>query len=133
MAGIARRLLAEGIAGDDVLPFLRGADKEIRLKINSLRSLGLQQALQLGGASPVRAEDEIPALQQRAHVREAQLREEIAQVGHGDLVVAADIDAPKEGDVDQSAELTSGRLSCALGRGKATRPSVFAKGARWGT
>src|SRR2546428_11730761 len=133
MPGIARGFLGEGIERDDVLPFLRGTDEEICLKAEALLGLCFQQALQLGGRSPVRAEEEIPALEQRPDVGETEPREEIAQVGHRYLLVAADIDAPEEGDVDQSAELTSGRLSCALGRGKGIRPSVFSKGARCGT
>jgi hypothetical protein len=44
-------------------------------------------------------------LQDRADVGEAELREEIAQVGHRDLLVAADIDAPEQGDVDQARSL----------------------------
>src|SRR6266576_447193 len=100
MAGIARGFLGEGIVRDDVLPFVRSADEEIRFESEALLSLHLQQALQPGSRSPVCAKDEIPALEQRPDVSEAELGEEIAQVGHGDLVVAADIDAPQEGDVD---------------------------------
>src|SRR5437879_13172678 len=100
MAGIARGFLREGIVRDDVLPFVRSADEEICLKTEALRSLRLQEAFQLGGGSPRRAKNEIPALEQRPDVGEPEPREEIAQVGHGDLLVAADIDATQEGDVD---------------------------------
>src|SRR5207249_6827499 len=53
----------------------------------------------VGGRSPVRVEEEIPALEQRPDVGETESREEIAQVGHRDLLVAADIDAAEEGDI----------------------------------
>src|SRR5947209_16257608 len=39
MAGIQRGFLAEGIVRDDVLPFLRGTDEEIRLKTEAPLSL----------------------------------------------------------------------------------------------
>jgi len=70
------------------------------LETKALNGLFLQQAFQLGGRSPVRMKNEIPALLQRPDVGEAQPRKEIAQVGHRDLLVAADIDASEEGDVD---------------------------------
>jgi hypothetical protein len=59
----------------------------------------------VGGRLPSRTEDKIPALQDRPNVGEAELREEIAQVSHRDLLVAADIDAPEQGDVDQARSL----------------------------
>src|SRR2546422_5506976 len=128
MAGIARGFLGEGIERDDVLPFLRGTDEEICLKAEALLGLCFQQALQLGGRSPVRAEEEVPALEQRPDVGETELREEIAQVDHRYLLVAANIDAPQEGDVDQSAELTSGRLSCALRSRQGNTPLRLCEG-----
>jgi len=77
--------------------------KKSVLERETLFGFRLQQGLQLGRRSPGRAKDEIPALQQRPDVREGQLREEIAQIGHRDLLVAADIDAPEEGEVDGHA------------------------------
>src|SRR5437879_12973127 len=98
MAGIARGFLGEGIVRDDVLPFVRSADEEICLKTEALRSLRLQEAFQLGGGSPRRANNEIAARAQRPAVGDPELGEATAQAGRGALVVAADIDAPREAD-----------------------------------
>src|SRR5882724_7761298 len=78
MARIARGFLAEWIVRDDALPFLRGADEEICSKTEALLGLCFQQKLELGSRSPRSAKNEIPALEQRPYVGEAELGEEIA-------------------------------------------------------
>jgi hypothetical protein len=103
MAGIARGFLGEGIVRDDALPLLGRADEEIRFKAEACSGRFLQQAFQPSGRSTVHAENKIPALQERPDVPEAEVREEIAQVRHGDRLAAADIDASEQGDVDHES------------------------------
>ena len=114
MPRIALGLFAEGIASDDALPFLRGADEEVRLHYQAPRGLGLEQALEVHSSSCVTSKYEIAALEQGSRVTEAHLREQLAQVRHGDWLVAGDIDGPEEGQV--------GRHDC-----------VARSGARYGT
>lgn len=64
MAGIVLGFVPEGIACDDRLPFLCGADEEVRSKIEALCGLRLQQAFHVGARSPVTTKDEIAALEQ---------------------------------------------------------------------
>ena len=51
MGGISLGLLAERIAQHHRLPFLGGANHEMGLKLQALLGLGLEEALELGGAS----------------------------------------------------------------------------------
>src|SRR2546427_8745919 len=100
MGGVALGFLAEGVACDDRFPFFCGADEEVRLKSEALLGLHFEQAFQLRARSRVTSKDEIAALQQRSSVHATQLREKVAQVSHGDLLVTTDIDAPEKGQVD---------------------------------
>ncbi len=71
MAGIALGFVTEGIVCDDAVPFLRGADEEIRSVTEALLGFCFQQALQIGARSPVASENEIAALEQRSCFDEA--------------------------------------------------------------
>src|SRR3989442_922267 len=51
MGGISLGLLAERIAQHHRPPFLGGANHEMGLKLQALLGLGLEEALELGGAS----------------------------------------------------------------------------------
>jgi hypothetical protein len=97
MAWIALRFLAEGVARNDRLPFLRRADEKIRFKSQAFSTLSLQQFFELKTLSRFASKNEIPALEQRLCVGEAELLEEPAKVGHGDHLVAGDINATEKG------------------------------------
>src|SRR6266404_3488123 len=108
--GVGQARAADTVRVHDVEMFARSGDHFAaldgllqRLNARSAGRMLEQHHDQMARRSPGRAKDEIPALQQRPDVREAQLREEIAQIGHRDLLVAADIDAPEEGEVDGHA------------------------------
>jgi len=60
---------------------------------------GLEKSFQLGAGAHLTLENEIAALQQRPRISETQISEELAEVGHADLPVTADIDAADECDV----------------------------------
>ena len=100
MARVIFRFLCEWVASDDLFPLRRAADDEIGRRPQSFSGLGLQQAFQFSGGPSRALEDNIAALQQRFHVGEPQVAEQIAQVGHGDQVVAADVDPTQEGNVN---------------------------------
>ena len=63
-----------------------------------------RKALELSARSHLARENEIAALEQRSGILEADLRYEIAQIGHADLPVAADVDAAEQGDVSCQRE-----------------------------
>src|SRR5271165_278645 len=98
MCGVLLGRSAERVARDDLLPFLRRADEELRSKAEALLGLGLQEALQVSWPG-VAAEEEVAALEERSCVREPQAGKEAAQVGHCDHPIACDIDAPEQGHV----------------------------------
>jgi len=59
----------------------------------------LQETLQLRTGPRSAPEHDIATLKQRSGVIEPKLREKVAQVGHTDAAVAADVDAAEEGDM----------------------------------
>ena len=83
----------------EALPFDLIDVHEIDVERQAVMGFALQKSLELGARSHGTVENEISALQQRAHVSHSELSEEIPQVGHADWPMAADVDAADERDV----------------------------------
>ena len=64
MTRIALCLRREGIACHDLLPFVRGANEEIRFQAEALLRLGLEEAFELRALSSAASKDEIAALKE---------------------------------------------------------------------
>jgi hypothetical protein len=96
--------LPKRVLTDDGLPLLGRAHEEINLEREPVRGLRFQKALELGARSHFARENQIAALEQRSGILEAELRNEISQIGHADLPVTADVDAAEERDVSCQRE-----------------------------
>jgi hypothetical protein len=99
VAGIALRFFAKRICGNDRLPFFGCTDEKVCLQIESLPGFLFQETFEGRAGARLTSKNQIAALEDRLCVGKAQVREEVTQIRHSNLLVTADIDAPKEGDV----------------------------------
>ena len=65
----------------------------------ALHRLGLEESLELGPGARSALKYQVATLKQRPDVFESELREEVAQVGHSDAAVTADVYAAEQSDV----------------------------------
>src|SRR5687768_12707619 len=124
MLWITLGFLAKRILPDHALPFLGGAHVEVHLEREPLRRFDLEKPLQLRAESGSASENQIAALKQRFDVLEAELRKEVAEIGHADLTVAADVDTSQQRDVCSCCRSGGGRFWGGLraGRRRCVRP-----------
>jgi GrpE len=92
MTRVIFRFLWEWVVGDDLLPLRRAADEVIGGRSQAFDGFLFQQAFQFSAGQSITLEDEIAALEEGFCISESQFSEEIAQIGHSDSVMAADID-----------------------------------------
>jgi hypothetical protein len=95
-------LLGKGIPGDRLVPLGRGAHEEIRLQIELLRRLGLQELFELLAFGRPPANHGVAADEKGAHTGELQLGQPRLQVLHADPG-AADVHGPEENEVGAHA------------------------------
>ena len=99
-ARIALGFLRKRIVRHDPLPLLFGTNHKVGVKIEALRGLLLQEAFKVGSPPRGTTENQVAALEERSHVKEAECKQEIAQLSHEDRLAAADIDGAQESKVD---------------------------------
>ena len=60
--------------------------------------MAFQETFQIFRALPLGAKDEVTRLKNRPNVAQAEIRGEVAQGSHGNLLVTAKVDRAKQGD-----------------------------------
>src|SRR5258705_11960832 len=99
MLRIPLRFLSKRVLPDDAFPFLDRADMEIGFEGEALYGFHFQKALELSAKARPALEHEIAALKHGPDIIEAKLSQEVAEIGHPDLPMPANVDAPQQCDV----------------------------------
>jgi hypothetical protein len=97
--GIQLRFLPKRVLPDNAFPFFGRAHEKIDLDAELLLRFRFQKALELRTRPRSASEHDVSALEERSDVIESKLREEVAQVGHADAAVSADVDGAEQRDM----------------------------------
>jgi hypothetical protein len=90
--------MRKGILPDQDLPLLRGSNEEIRGKSECCFRFAFQEIFQTLRALSLGVKHKVAALQDRANLEKAEILGEVSERGHGDLLVSAEVDRPKQGN-----------------------------------
>jgi hypothetical protein len=89
---------AEGVAGDDVRELVAGTHEDGDVQAEGIAQRAREVALERRGPGAAR-QDDVAALEQRAHILVAGLLERGAQLLHGHAPLGSEVDPAQERDV----------------------------------
>src|SRR5258705_2253187 len=99
MLRIPLRFLSKRVLPDDAFPFLDRADMEMGFEGEAIYGFHFQKAVELSDKARPALEHEIAGLKHGPDIIEAKLSQEVAEIGHPDLAMPANVDAPQQCDV----------------------------------